>query len=366
MSEIFEFGMPAKLDEKTVQYMAEKLEEAIFQGYGKNLPEIDYDTPDFEMMSSLRTDVWQFSGAKNYQQLKAMSEALEGPDGKLRSFNEFKKTVRPIIDDHARWLETEYRTAVASSQMAAKWARIQRDKDLFPLLEFDAVIDNRTTELCRSLDKVIRPVDDAFWQVYYPPNHFNCRSDVRSVRSGEITPEEDIEYPDIPDMFRTNTAANGLVFPPGHSYYADVPDDVKVQASAARGKVELERAKVKFKTVERTVARPELIKPIAISNSALKEIYQHARKKNYELVYDSLTKIDDVLKDSEYLGRTKKPDARYPELTYSHIFSVPFKNEKYYLIVNEFSDRNTPLKPYAFTKSEEIFNEIERYEKTAW
>lgn len=219
-------GIPDKLDADVVNQVAGKLWQGIEQGYGQKLVSIDYDTPDFAMLASLRKNVWQFSSAKNYQQLRAMSDALIGPDGKLRSYAEFKRAVQPIVGDHATWLETEYRTAVASAQMAAKWTRIQQDKDLFPLLQFDAVIDDRTTELCSSLNGVIRPVDDPFWDQYYPPNHFNCRSTVRQLQQGEITPDDKISYPDLPAYFKTNLAKFGIAFPPGHPYYKGLPASV--------------------------------------------------------------------------------------------------------------------------------------------
>lgn len=223
--------MPDSLDPAIVAIMAEKLEEAIFEGIGIDPLTVDYDTPNGEVIKSLRSDVWQFSGAKNYRQMKEMTESLWHPDGRFRSFGEFRTSVGHITSDHLNWLKTEYDTAIASSQMAAKWMQIQEDIDLFPVLEFDAVLDNRTTALCRSLDKIRRAVDDPFWDLYYPPNHFNCRSDVEQVRDADdITNLEDIEYPDIPPMFQTNLAKNGLVFPPGHPYYIDLPASVRIQA----------------------------------------------------------------------------------------------------------------------------------------
>lgn len=43
-------------------------------------------------------------------------------------------------------------------------------------LQYSAIIDGATTEICASLDGKIYPVDSPEWQSYKPPNHFNCRS----------------------------------------------------------------------------------------------------------------------------------------------------------------------------------------------
>jgi hypothetical protein len=56
----------------------------------------------------------------------------------------------------------------------------------------DALIDNRTTNRCRERDGLVVPIDDPFWNRNYPPNHWGCRSNVRSVSEGEVE-EQGIE-----------------------------------------------------------------------------------------------------------------------------------------------------------------------------
>lgn len=224
-------GSEPSINKKVTLHYAQKLWEGVSSGYGADLPTVDFDTPDFEILTRLQRNTWQFSAAKNYQELRAMNNALLDETGKLRSFNAFKEAVKDIHGEHEQWLRAEYNMAVASGQMAATWTRIQESKDLLPLLQFDAVNDNRTTALCRTLDGVIRPVDDPFWDRYYPPNHWGCRSDVRKLASGKLTPVEQITPPDrMPEMFKTNLAKTGVVFPPGHPYWTGIPDDVKQQA----------------------------------------------------------------------------------------------------------------------------------------
>lgn len=42
--------------------------------------------------------------------------------------------------------------------------------------EYSAVLDERTTTICRELDGKVWPVGSTNWTRYTPPNHFNCRS----------------------------------------------------------------------------------------------------------------------------------------------------------------------------------------------
>lgn len=197
---------------------------AIFQqlwaGVMKGLDEADFDTEDKAFLDALRENVSQFADAKTNVMLREMNAALLDENGALRSFDEFKIAARKITGEYLKnYLKTEYNLAINSAQMAAKWKQILLNADTLPLLQFDAVLDNRTTEICRPLDGVILPIDHEFWKRFYPPNHFNCRSTVRQLASGVVTADEKIPVVEIPDMFRTNLGQGRLIFPENHAYY---------------------------------------------------------------------------------------------------------------------------------------------------
>ncbi|MEQ1678305.1 MAG: phage minor head protein [Chitinophagaceae bacterium] len=233
-----EKGMPSTLSDDLVKYYAEQLWQAIAGGYGDDLTTVDFDTPDEQMLQKLQENVWQFSAAKNYSQLKALSEALVDSSGKIREYSEFKKAASAINQEHAgRFLQAEYNMAIGSGQFASKWVDIQRDKELLPLLEFSAIIDGHTSDICLRLDGIIRPVDDILWEQWYPPNHWGERSDVLQQADGTVTPLDDIIYPDkVPAMFKRNMAKEGWAFPEGHPYYTGNPDGVKATANKLRKK----------------------------------------------------------------------------------------------------------------------------------
>src|SRR5690606_26759025 len=143
-----------------------------------------------------------------------MGAALVGPDGQIRSWQDFKREVAGISSKQLGWLRTEYDSAIAGAQMASKWKQIWEQRHILPLLQFDAVIDGHTSAICTSLDGVILPVEDPFWQQFYPPNHFNCRSTVRQLRKGTPTAPDKIVYPEkMPGIFRVNLGQRGLAFP---------------------------------------------------------------------------------------------------------------------------------------------------------
>ncbi|MFZ4772357.1 MAG: phage minor head protein, partial [Ferruginibacter sp.] len=185
------------------------------------------DTPDFEMLQNLERNVYQFSTAKNYQQLKELTLLLKNKAGDILEFNDFKKEViRTHRIYNNDWLRTEYDTAVNSSQMAGKWVEFQKNKDSLPFLIYQTAGDKRVRASHKSLDGVQRAINDEFWNSYYPPNGYNCRCTVNQSGQGKETDISKLKYPDVDAMFRTNLAKTGVVFPSDHPYFEGVPVDV--------------------------------------------------------------------------------------------------------------------------------------------
>ncbi len=222
-------GMPPTINADLTAAYAEILMDAVDMGFDA----FDYDTPDGVLYEELRRNVYQFSAAKNYTQLRQLTQALIGEDGKLRTFGQFKQQAFSINNEHvSSWLQAEYDTAIGSAQMARKWREIEANKQTLPLLKFDAVLDQGTTNLCRGLDGVVKPVNDPFWNTYYPPNHFRCRSTVQQLSSGVVTPDHAVQHPDkMPELFKTNMAKTGAAFPANHPYFIGAPQSVLDEAS---------------------------------------------------------------------------------------------------------------------------------------
>ena len=241
-------------DVTLLENYAGKLAEAVLKGFGKDVGDNDWNTPNYDMLNALKTNVWQFSAAKTHTQLRDMGKALLKPDSNgFRDFKDFKLEAQRISGMHLTWLRTEYDTAVGGGQMASKWVYIQETKSTFPYIQFDAILDGNTTDLCASLDGVIKLVDDPFVKKYYPPNHFNCRLTVRQLTEGKITPDEGTPSPEIPKMFATNLAENGLVFPVDHAYYKDIPAHIVNNATLYMP--ENEQYLIRYKSADGNVLR---------------------------------------------------------------------------------------------------------------
>jgi len=222
LKKIFKDRTIATAPTKLKQYFIDQLLEAVGEGYGAALDDFDFDTPDYKMVEALQADIVKFSAAKNDVMNKAIAKELIGPDGMLRDYKEFKIAALQITRDHTdAFLKAEYNLAVVSAQAASKWVQIEEDANDLPILEFDAVMDGHTTEICKNFNGIRLPFNHPFWDQYYIPNHYGERSTIRQdVDNGKQTDTSTIIYPDkIPAIFQVNLAKNKLVFPAGHPYY---------------------------------------------------------------------------------------------------------------------------------------------------
>lgn len=63
-------------------------------------------------------------------------------------------------------------------------------------LEFSAILDGKTTDICEHMDGRIYPTTDPIWEDYTPPLHFNCRSLLVAVTVEDTWTRS--ENPDLP------------------------------------------------------------------------------------------------------------------------------------------------------------------------
>jgi len=224
---IYERKQGIDVDPELLNAQAHQLLNAVFSGYGQSIVDVDFDTPDFNTLDSLVKNTFQFSAAKNYQELRDITMAMRDGD-RLRGFTEFKDVVKGINANYNQtWLQTEYDTAIASSQGSARWSEFDQDKDIHPNLRYQTIGDSRVRDSHAVLNGVVKPFKDSFWDGHYPPNGWNCRCEViQQTGNAKVTPDSEITYPHVPTLFKTNLAKQGLVFPMGHPYYVGIPAGV--------------------------------------------------------------------------------------------------------------------------------------------
>ena len=82
--------------------------------------------------------------------------------------------------------QTIFQTQMTNARMASLWQKLQENKDARPYLQYSAINDARTRPAHRALDNVVYPIDDPFWDYFYPPNGFRCRCHVMALAPRDV------------------------------------------------------------------------------------------------------------------------------------------------------------------------------------
>jgi SPP1 gp7 family putative phage head morphogenesis protein len=266
-------------------------------------------SPDWEFNQLLTSHVASFSAFKNHAATGDLLKQLIGDDGRIKSFAQFKRDAAPYINAYNHnWLQAEYQTAVASSRMALKWQQIQRRKDTYPNLEYVTQRDDRVRDEHRPLDKIIRAVDDPFWKIYYPPNGWRCRCDVKQTTDKPNDLEPDGFVPDA--AFNQNVGETALLWGQNHPYFSEAQLNTHwIEDRAKAYYAKLTRQEVRDWSKTHLIGKtkwelPQLPMPATITGNEVKHItgtpHKNAPTRN-QLLYV----LNDILKELVFVGTAK-------------------------------------------------------------
>lgn len=219
------FNPSYELPEDLYFAIANYLKKGLYEGFGGVLTDFDFESKDYELLSTLRENVYMFSGAKTYQQVREMS----GFVADSKNFKEFRdKCLQTYEQYNVNWAEAEYNTSIGQAQQANQWVQIEENKDQFPYLRYVAVMDANTSTICAPLNGIVRPVDDPLWSRYSPLNHFNCRCVLERLSKyddAKISPDKRVQRltkeldETVQPEFKMNPGKSGYVFSPKHPYF---------------------------------------------------------------------------------------------------------------------------------------------------
>lgn len=304
-----------------------ELVKGVDVGYGI-LQGTDYGSPDYIMREYLKRNVWKFSVAKNYNDSIRLSNLLIRKDGSVRPWHEFKKEALFVVGASNRYLKTEYDTIVAGAQMSRLWQEIQRDKYIFPFVQFDVVLDGRTSEICEPLHNLIFKVDDPVLAYYFPPNHFNCRTTVRKLRTG--VPSKNYQLPDIPEAFKNNVGASKEIFTADNNYILNTEENVLKEADRIYLK-ELRRKVMSHAEANYIKQTYEMTdgKRVVINKKGFKHFLNEPHDKIIEKNILGLD-LERVLRTAEYVKSSDDVKGR-PQFRY-HYYKVSDRNDMFVVI----------------------------------
>lgn len=331
---------------------------------------ITEETPE-ELIEQLEDNAYIFSGFKTYHSLSEVSLSMTDDKGRLKSFDTFRKDVEKINDKYnVRYLEAEYNQAVASAQMAARWANFSNDTKRY-MLQYRTAQDNKVRDSHRALEGVTLDKNDAFWDSYLPPNGWGCRCTTVEVLAREynktdsevaIKTAEAITYGKHERIFRFNPGKEKRLFPDKHPYFgkkgiAHCSKDVslakgdddpcrileKVIDAKERSQASIERQKymqemkhlLKVKKVK-TVDNGKKIN-VGFSTYGNKHLYSDTFGRTKLLNKEDLKNLDKLLSKAVYIGSSELTHKRKDNIDHFHYFSVEINGGVIRLNVAEYA-----------------------------
>jgi len=204
------FNLPQKLYTRTAETLTGTLYKAFNIDSTTNLLNPDFDTP-----RTLKRNLYDFSSAKTFQQIQDMQNFIFNDKGMRRNFSEFEKYAKTVFDTYNKnWLEAEFETATSMAESVKGWENIEDEKDIFPLLRYKTLKDASVREEHVSLEGIVKPVNDPFWNKYTPPNGWRCRCYLEQLEEDEAkvtdTKGKDLIKPD--KLFAINPGKEKVIF----------------------------------------------------------------------------------------------------------------------------------------------------------
>jgi len=302
---------PSHLNSFIVTETYNNLEKGAAIGYGNDW--VKFDSVNSKTVQQLKSNLYLFSGAKCYGQLMDMNKQLVDANGKIRTFNEFKKKMFEIHKNYNRnYLQAEYQTAKASAQRAREWQTFENQKHLYPNLKYKTIGDDRVRDEHAALNGIIKSIDDPFWDIHYPPNGWRCRCSVTSTKSN-IT-KSDIKIK-IDKRFSQNVGKTKQIFNQENHPYFSIPksDQREVSKTLENWKEKYPQYKLIYKAKNGSNLHVS-----AFADNSTRELvanYEVAKTIVHTLKFDvKLTPhvLIDKVKNPEYLIKGKVSDRKTP------------------------------------------------------
>lgn len=238
--------------EKVYFHNAKVLLDGYEKGYNKRFFSPDWTVKDNNLLTRVQNNIFAFSGAKSYAEMKELRDAVH-ENGNRLSFTDYKRRARKInVAYNENYLEAERQVVIASGTQGSRWLDIEETANEYPYLEYVTANDEHVREEHRRLHGIILPVNDPFWNYYYPPNGWRCRCSTRKRSEREYEQKkqrhESRNRESLPDSeqaqkiagkvvakpFRHNVGTSEIFDKDGHPYFKANAKANAVQLAAVK------------------------------------------------------------------------------------------------------------------------------------
>ena len=150
-----------------------------------------------------------------------MQKRLLDGEGKLRSYEDWKKSIAPIASHQVgSWLRTEYDTAILRAHQASDWQEFERNRDVLPNLRWMPTTSPTPEAVHETFwaSGLTLPMDDPFWKDNHPANRWNCKCSLEATDDPSTSWEKSPNTPKAQQGLEENPR-HGHTFSDKHPYF---------------------------------------------------------------------------------------------------------------------------------------------------
>ncbi len=304
--------------------------------------------------------------------MKEASAMLLDENGNIKPFNQYLNDVKKVNETYNHnYLRTEYDLVVNSANAAAAWEDAQNDDGGRYVLQYRTAGDNKVREEHAKLDGTTLPVSDPFWDLFYPPNGWNCRCKAQKVRASKY-PLSDSQQAmqeaahatntKSGKMFRFNPGKQKSLFPKHNSYtiakcstctknmrLAKVPNNelcaacpIIQQCADDRTKTQAAIERKHYMREMEPLLKTKVVKElngtqrsVGFRKDGNKHLYSDTFKRSKGLMKEDLKDLDKILEQSTYEQTGELSKVRKDNIKRFHYFKAKVRDEEVYLNVAE-------------------------------
>lgn len=180
-----------------------------------------HETHEQSFLRELRHSNEVFSAFKCHSMDTQMQKRLFDEEGKLRSYEDWKKSIAPIASHQVgSWLRTEYDTAILRAHQASDWQEFERNRDVLPNLRWMPTTSPSPEAVHETFwaSGLTLPVDDPFWKDNHPANRWNCKCSLEATDAPSTGWEKSPNMPKAQQGLEENPR-HGHTFSDKHPYF---------------------------------------------------------------------------------------------------------------------------------------------------
>ena len=211
------FDVSKEIEPQAWREVVRIINEASVEG----LIDSGHETHEQAFLRELRHSNEVFSAFKCHSMGVQMQKRLLDGEGKLRSFEDWKKSIAPIASHQVgSWLRTEYDTAILRAHQASDWQEFERNRDVLPNLRWMPTTSPSPEAVHETFwaSGLTLPVDDPFWVENHPANRWNCKCSLEATDAPSTGWEQSTNTPKAQQGLEENPR-HGHTFSDKHPYF---------------------------------------------------------------------------------------------------------------------------------------------------